>query len=374
MNTPFYLLLSFLAAYLIVRICIPFIISAAKEHNLLDKPDGRKQHKQAVPALGGIAIFVALIFTGFFWMDSTSFSEARTMLPALLMLFFTGISDDLAPMRAGKKLLLQLISVGIVMYGGFRITDLHGMFGFHSLPLFSQSAITILFMTAVINAYNLIDGVDGLAGGISLLVSVAFAALFYATGDTFFCALSIILSGALIGFLQFNFNPAKIFMGDTGSLLLGFMMALFGIRLLSTPTVLLETISVSNPMTLVMGLLFLPVFDTMRVFYIRLSAGHSPFHADRKHLHHILQKNNLSSKQICVVMYGTTTAFVVLSWILQPLNASLALILLFSSAIALAESLTIALLVRTRRKMSSAADALREQKKYNQFLRHIVNI
>lgn len=373
MNTSTYLVLSFFSSYFITQLFIPFVIRTAREKNLLDRPDGRKQHKEAIPALGGIAIFAAFAGVGFFWIGSGSLEDVKYFFPAMLILFATGLWDDIHAMTAGKKYLFQMIAVILISVGGFRVTDLHGLFGMHALPEAMQYFVTLLFVTAVINAYNLIDGVDGLAGGIACIVSAVFAVLFYFAHDTFFCALSVILTASLIGFLQFNFNPAKIFMGDTGSLMLGFLLAVFGIRLLAIPEHTMQGMHISNPFSILVGLLFLPVFDTIRVFSIRMAKGYSPFRADRRHLHHLLQKNSLKSVGICITMYSTTILFIVLSWIFQPLNTTLTVILLFAFAVAMAETLTVAHVIRSRKKLEKAAVNIEDYRKHNQFVKHILN-
>ncbi|MBK9543628.1 MAG: undecaprenyl/decaprenyl-phosphate alpha-N-acetylglucosaminyl 1-phosphate transferase [Bacteroidetes bacterium] len=373
MNTTTYLLLSLFSSYFITRLLIPYVISAAKSRNLLDRPDGRKQHKEAIPALGGIAIFAAFATVGFFWIGSGTIDQVKYLFPAMIVLFATGLWDDIHSLSAGKKYLFQLLAVLLIAIGGYRVTDLHGLFGIHALPVLMQYVVTVLFVTAVINAYNLVDGVDGLAGGISLIAAIAFSIIFYFSGDMLFCALSTILAASIFGFLNFNFHPAKIFMGDTGSLMLGFLLAIFGIRMLSIPEHILETLKISNPFSLLVGFLFLPVFDTIRVFSIRMTKGHSPFRADRRHLHHLLQKNNLNSIGICIAMYATTILFLVFSWIFQPLNTTLIVVLLFSFAVALAETLTIAHLVRSRKRLEKAAQNIDAYKKSNQFIKHLLN-
>ena len=373
MNTITYLILSILSSYVITRLLIPFVISAAKERNLLDQPDARKQHKEAIPAMGGIAIFLSFATVGFFWIGSGSFDQVKYLFPATIVLFATGLWDDIRALSAGKKYFFQLIVVVLAAVGGFRVTDLHGFFGLHELPLVSQYLVTIVFVTAVINAYNLIDGVDGLAAGLSCLASVSFGILFYLSGDLFFCALSFILAASLLGFLKFNFSPAKIFMGDTGSLMLGFLLAIFGIRFLSIPSSVLEPLGIVNPFSLLVGFLFLPVFDTIRVFTIRICKGHSPFRADRRHLHHLLQKNNFNAIGICITMYSTALLFTALSWFLQELNTTLTAVLIFCCAVALAEILTIVYVLRSRKQLATASRDIAQYKKSNQFIKHILN-
>lgn len=366
--------LSFLLAALLSAGLIPGIVRYAHRHSLLDRPDGRKQHERAVPAMGGVAVFIAFAVTASFWLDGSSMRESLFLFPALLILFVTGMVDDLRDLSPGRKFLFQFIAAGIVCAGGLRIRSDYGLFGIGELDVVSSYIATMLFITAMTNAFNLIDGVDGLMGGIALIGSIGLGLLFLQAGDGFHAALAFALSGALAGFLRYNFHPAILFMGDTGSLLVGFLLAALGIRFFSLPLHELAYAGVSHGFTVVAGLLFLPVFDVVRVFIIRMLKGKSPFHGDRRHLHHVLVKNGLSASLVCLAEFGATVLFSVLSitW-LQRFSTASALLLLFSLAVLLAEGLTIAYLVRSRRNLRSRADQFGKLRRKNRFAARLLN-
>lgn len=368
------LLSSFMFSAIITAVCIPHIIRIAHKRQLLDQPGGRKQHAQAVPALGGIAIYIGFLFAGFFWMESDTAHDVQFLLPALLLLFATGIADDVYALSPLRKLLIQFVSAVIVTIGGFRFGSLHGFLGISEIPVFMQIAVSVAFIMLMTNAFNLIDGVDGLAGGTGLTISLIFAILFYHTENYFYAALCACLAGALAGFLYFNFNPATIFMGDTGSLVIGFLLGVFGIHFTNQPPATLKLIGVENVFVVVCCTLFLPVFDVMRVFLVRMVKKRSPLHADRNHLHHILQKNGLSADKICMVEYAATLVFTFAGiYTLQFLPPTASFLLLLSGSVLLAEILTVAHLRRSRRKVGFRTDRIGHLRRKNQFLRHVVN-
>ena len=367
-------ILSFLLAALVSAGVIPGIVRYAHRRALLDRPDGRKQHARAVPALGGVAVVLAVSVTAGFWLEGTSLGEAVFLFPALSILFVTGIVDDLCELSPGRKFLFQFLAAGIVCAGGLRIRTDFGLFGIGELDMVSSCLVTILFITAMTNAYNLVDGVDGLLGGIALIGSAGLGFLFLQAGDGFHAALAFALAGALAGFLRYNFYPAILFMGDTGSLLVGFLLAALGIRFFSLPLDQLAEAGVSHGFTAVAGLLFLPVFDVARVFIIRMLKGKSPFHGDRRHLHHVLVKNGLGAPYVCLAEYGATLLFGILSitW-LQRFSTASALLLLFSLAVLLAEGLTIAYLVRSRKNLRARAERFGDLRRRNRFVARLLH-
>lgn len=371
MDLKFYFLLTLVAAYGIARTIIPVIIHLTLRHQLLDVPDERKQHQQPTPAFGGIGIFAGFIITTLFWLDSTAIEEGKFLFPAIMILFITGMKDDIQAMNPGKKFAMQFLAAIIVVAGGFRITDMYGLFGFHHLHAVFQYLFSVLFIAGFTNAFNLIDGVDGLAGGIGTIISSTLSIIFISSGLYFYAALCIALCGSLLGFLKYNFSPAKIFMGDTGSLVLGFLISVLSIKMLSIQNMKLVHLEISNPMIMMSALLFIPLFDTFRVFIIRLSKGKSPFHADRKHLHHILQKNNLSHRMVCLVVYSVTILFISGGLWMQHLNTNKAVLLIFISAVLLVDILTVAMLLRNKKKIKAMIGRFYEHEKQNRFIRHL---
>jgi UDP-N-acetylmuramyl pentapeptide phosphotransferase/UDP-N-acetylglucosamine-1-phosphate transferase len=220
------------------------------------------------------------------------------------VLFILGILDDLHNISARNKFVIQLATASLIAFSGMRITHLNGLFGIDALPAVFQYLITVLAIAGVTNAFNLIDGIDGLAGGLGFM-SLLMLGLFLALGgDNTTAIIAFALAGGLLGFLYYNFNPARIFMGDTGSLLLGFVVSVLCIRLMQLnighPNALLPHVPVFT-----LGIVLIPVFDTMRVFGLRMRKGKSPFSPDKTHIHHLLTNNgwshSFSAKLICTI-------------------------------------------------------------------------
>lgn len=288
----------------------PLLIRLSQRLRLVDYPGIRKVHRYAVPTLGGVGIFFGVSVSGFIFLPFTP--PVIVVFLATIALFLCGVWDDLKGLDAPKKFFLQVLAAGVVVFFGIRIESFHGLFGIHEIPIYAQYLFTILVIVGITNAFNLIDGLDGLAGGISLINSLLLGIFLFLSGDFFFALLAFCLSASLFAFLCFNFNPAKIFMGDTGSLPLGFLLAILGIRYLeinTPPTFLLGL----NPLMLVVGLFLLPVADTVRLMCERMLKKRSPFSADQNHLHHKLMQIGFSHRHTVVTIYFFHLAIILLS-------------------------------------------------------------
>lgn len=304
-----------LTAFALAIVIVPHIIKQARERNLVDIPDHRKEHKSPIPTMGGIAIFCGLILSIGTWGGISAIQELKFILFGIIGLFLIGIYDDLKDLKANKKFIVQFVIASIVTASGVRVESLQGLFGVEELPLIAQYVTTILIIVGVTNAVNLIDGIDGLAGGIAAFNAFVFAILFFLRGEIIYTLLAISLAGALCGFLRYNFNPAQIFMGDTGSLFVGFLLAVFGIKYLQTPVQ-----DAGSTLVIVYGLLILPVFDTLRVVGVRIWKGKSPFAPDRNHIHHLLIKTGYNHKQSAIIMYIANLILVIVAAFLSQLN------------------------------------------------------
>jgi UDP-N-acetylmuramyl pentapeptide phosphotransferase/UDP-N-acetylglucosamine-1-phosphate transferase len=295
-------LLCFITAFVVTLIAIPPIIHLIKKYRLYDVPNARKEHSTPIPTMGGIAIVAGMMMALFLWFPLTNQIAQISFFFSIVVLFALGIMDDLKDLSAKYKFLIQISLATLIALSGIRITSFDGLFGIYELPLSAQYTFTILAITGITNAFNLIDGIDGLAGGIGFMSLITLGLFLTMSGDVNTALIAFALAGALFAFLYFNFNPAKIFMGDTGSLVLGFVVAVLCIRLMQVNVMIPNPIVLNAPV-FVLGIVLIPVFDTIRVFSTRIWKGKSPFEADRTHIHHLLTNQGFShgfaAKLIC---------------------------------------------------------------------------
>jgi UDP-GlcNAc:undecaprenyl-phosphate GlcNAc-1-phosphate transferase len=289
--------LSLITAALITAFAIPSIIRVAEIKHLFDVPDERKHHQRSVPTLGGMAIFAGVLFSVTFWTDQIQIVELQYIIASLIILFFMGIKDDLVNLRASKKLIGQIIAAVILVHmADIRLTSFFGMFGIRDLPLWFSYFFSVFTCVVITNAFNLIDGIDTLAGSLGILGAFTFGIWFHFLGFTQYSILCSALIGSLFSFLWFNKTPAKIFMGDTGSMLIGFVMALLAMKFIEAVRILPKShpYKILSVPVFTCTVLLIPLFDTLRVFILRMAKGKSPFHPDRNHIHHILIDLGLS--------------------------------------------------------------------------------
>ncbi|OIQ26941.1 MAG: hypothetical protein BM555_06320 [Crocinitomix sp. MedPE-SWsnd] len=313
----YHLVLVFITAFSVVLLAMPALIKVAKLKHLVDEPsEDRKVHTRSVPTIGGIMIFSAFMFSCLLWFpdhDENALFEIEQfnyLMASLILLFFVGVKDDIIGMSPTKKLMAHLM-VGfiLVVMGDIRITSFHGILGMDiEFPEYASYLISIFVYIVIVNAINLIDGVDGLASGVGIIASIAFGLWFATAGDKHWALVAFSMSGALLGFLVFNFNPARIFMGDSGSLIVGAVISVLAIKLIESDTAFLAQKfdgmfqNISTPV-LAMTALAYPLLDTLRVFTIRAAKGKSPLSADRNHLHHNMLDRNPRHKVTVIVIY-----------------------------------------------------------------------
>ena len=219
-------------AFLITFFSIPIIIQVARDKKLFDEPDERKVHKMVIPTLGGLGVFAGFILATLLAVPTLS-RELQYFAAAAIVIFFLGIKDDILVLSAAKKFIGQLVAAGIIIkFGGVQITNMHGFLNIGQLPEFVSICFTVFTIIVIINSFNLIDGVDGLAGSLGLLTSICFGLYFFHIGQLMYAVIAFSLAGSMIGFLIYNFSPAKIFMGDTGSLLIGLINSILVILIL----------------------------------------------------------------------------------------------------------------------------------------------
>ena len=333
------LILVFLTAFIVVLYSTPALIKVAVLKRLIDIPtEDRKIHKRAVPTIGGIIIYAATLFSFSLWYnidDLNDFSqiyesvkEFKILVATSLVLFFVGVKDDIIGTAPVKKLFANiLVGLILVLMGDIRITGLHGVFGVNEIPIWGSVFLSLFTYIVVVNAMNLIDGVDGLAAGVGFIAASVFGAWFVFANEFTLAALSFSLSGALLGFLIFNFSPAKIFMGDSGSLIIGMFLSVLSIKLIEYPITRIDNfwVHISNPMIVIAALSY-PLTDTLRIFVIRAAKGQSPFAADRNHLHHRLLDAGYSHVQTVIIIYVFSILCVGVSLLSYFINPSLTLL------------------------------------------------
>ncbi len=284
------ILFSFITSFLLTFLAVPSIITVAQKRKLTDQPNERSSHSVEIPSLGGIAIFAGMIFSLVLWTPFYIFGDLQYILCSCILVFLIGIRDDLLPLSADKKLLGQIFAAGLlVVKSDIKLTSLYGVMGIYDIPDWVAIPLSLFVIIVIINSFNLIDGINGLAGFIGLLISTYFGVWFFLVDSYALAILSFSLAGALIGFLRYNLTPAKIFMGDTGSLLTGLVASILAIKFIEYNKVHeLSPFHIRSAPAVAFGVLILPLFDTLRVFMVRILRGRSPFVADRTHLHHYM--------------------------------------------------------------------------------------
>ncbi|PWK79849.1 UDP-N-acetylmuramyl pentapeptide phosphotransferase/UDP-N-acetylglucosamine-1-phosphate transferase [Mucilaginibacter oryzae] len=289
----------------ITLLCIPSILHVARARHLYDDVGHfRKQHDHGIPRLGGVAIFVSFTITAMLFSVIDKSLPLSYLLTACIMLFAMGLKDDLSGVNSSTKFLIQFVVAAIlVIPGDIRITSMYGIFNISALPYAPSVILSILGIMLIINAFNLIDGIDGLAATTGIIVNSTFAALFIYMGEYELAAISLAMVGATVGFLRYNITPAKIFMGDTGALLIGLLSAVMAIRFMEiSRNNSVEPLLHSCGPALTLAILSGPIFDTLRVFVLRISKGRSPFDADRNHIHHLLLSLGLTHVQATLLL------------------------------------------------------------------------
>lgn len=310
-------ILLFIGAFLLTYITIPKIIGVVEYKSLMDDPNKRSSHKNKTPTLGGIAFFYTLIFALFFLKSWDKFDESIYFIPALTVLFIVGLKDDLVVLSPVAKLIAQFLAICFILSNnGFIIYSFNGFLNIDEIPYFLYLLIGAFIMITIINAYNLIDGIDGLATIVGVVILMLYTTIFYLSKEYFYSLISITLNASLMAFLGYNLSSTKkIFMGDTGSLIVGFIISVLTLKFLALkPSAYTELpFLLENAPLIAISILIVPLFDTARVFAIRLANKRGPFSPDRNHTHHILVDYwGLNHKQASFVIGGFNLIFVVL--------------------------------------------------------------
>ncbi len=358
-------LLTFITAFVVVLFSTPSLIKVAILKRLFDEPtEERKLHKRVVPTIGGIIIFAGTFFSFVLWFPSdnllnidvgntnylknalalevtkSALNDFKYILATVLVLFFVGVKDDIIGTAPIKRLAAHVIvALVIVLMADIRVKSMHGIFTVYEIPYWSSIFISLFSIIVIINAFNFIDGIDGLAAGIGLIASSIFGTWFFMADDIVMSLLSFSLAGSLFAFLFFNFSPASIFMGDSGSTTIGLMLSVLSLKAIETPNAEVSSSIISEiqrPL-FVMSLLSYPLIDTLRIFVYRTVKGVSPFEADRNHIHHALLDTGMSHRSVSLTLYATNLFIITLAVLLRNLSPTLAFTIVFLTAAALSQ-------------------------------------
>lgn len=314
-----------------------------------DEPgEKRKLHKTRVPNLGGLGIFIATCVTYFSFSDYDLTIRPDKLFSISTFLFFMGIKDDMDGLKPWVRFLIEFICAFFIIFiTDIRLVTLWGIFGIQELPIWLSYILTSFFIVGCLNAYNLIDGLDGLLGTLALLVAVCFGLIFEAANEWLWTLLCVAISGSLIGFLFFNWHPARVFMGNGGSLFLGTIIACLSLRVMQLPPITYQNLNIIAPHTIAFSIIAIPLVDMVCVFVLRIAHGLSPFKADNRHIHHRILSVGINHSQVTLILLAVNIVIICFAYFVQPLGALRSIVLTIIFAFAL-ELLTIYLVWQIR--------------------------
>jgi len=314
------LLIPFLSALLSVFWIHRKLVRISLDKNIVDNPNSRKLQRTPVPVLGGVGVFFGILMGIASMTIAVDCSELFVVVVAMCIMLYTGTMDDILDLSPWLRLLVEIsVVLWLFFAGDFRIDDFHGLWGVGRLPYSVSIPLTVVAMVGIINALNLVDGVDGLSSGLCMVAAAMFGMMFYRAGDMAMVILSVVIIGALIPFFLHNVfgKTSKMFIGDGGTYVMGVVMCVFVGRILHSESMCGECLPTSTGLvSFTLAVLSIPVFDTVRVMSMRILNGHSPFHPDKTHLHHLFIDMGFShvATMSCIVVFDI---FVVVCWLLM---------------------------------------------------------
>ena len=327
-------ILSFITAFTLTYFAIPSVIHVAKVKNLVDVPGGRHVHTEITPSLGGFAIFAGMMFSIMLWTPFAQYGgDLQYILCAFVIIFLIGAKDDIVPVPANKKLVGQIFAASILFFKAeIQITGFHGISDVE-LSFGIMALLTIFTIIVIINGFNLIDGINGLSGSIATLICGTLGAWFLLIKRYDLAIIAFSTTGAVVAFLKYNYSPAKIFMGDTGALLIGLVCAILTINFIEINSVLENSHpwKINAGPAVAFGILIFPLFDTLRVFITRALKGRSPLSPDRNHIHHLLIDSGFSHMQATSILVFVNLSFIIFVFKLSKYTDTLSLLILVMS-------------------------------------------
>jgi UDP-N-acetylmuramyl pentapeptide phosphotransferase/UDP-N-acetylglucosamine-1-phosphate transferase len=345
-NEIIFLIAAFAGSFIICLVLIPVIIKLSNQYNLVDKPNERKVHKVPISRLGGLGIVAGTLSTFPLWFLYANNYFLLHLLTGFVILMIIGIVDDLRELPPKVKFLGQVVAALFLAHAGLLIEDMFGIFGINHLPIIIQYGITIFIVAGIINAFNLIDGIDGLAGGLALIDLTGFFIIFYLSGELGVAFIAASTGGALLAFLKYNWHPARIFMGDTGSMILGYLLAASGIITMVFSRGQSSHFQYSEAAIIVFSIFLLPVYDTLRVFAGRVINKKSPFSPDKTHIHHLLMQTGLNHPRSAKILYTANIVLISTGFLLRSQHFALVIPLLILEVILFSEFLTLYKLIK----------------------------
>jgi len=352
--------------FILVMISIPPIIKVAHAKRLFEPFEDRKIHTKIVPPMGGVAIFIGFTLSSIIATDGISFDSLKYIIASVIIMFFIGLKDDLMDISARKKLMVQIFAaVILITLGNVRFTHLHGIFGTDEIGYLTSLILSIFAMVVIINAFNLIDGIDGLASGLAMLAATTFGIWFFITGHIQFAILSFALVGSLAGFFIYNVygHRNKLFMGDTGSLIIGLVISALVVNFneFNIDSSILYAVQAAPAVSF--AIIIVPLVDTLRVMTIRIINKKSPFSADNNHIHHRLLELVPSHIKVTLIILASNAFVIAIALLLNEfaLNVNIQFLIVFVLGVML--SLIPSIVLRLK-----SVEKIKESKRVNQFI------
>ena len=349
-------ILAFLMAFAIAYFAIPLIVYADNKNGLYSMPNGRTSHNKPTPVFGGIAVFTGFIIATITFGGSHFDSKSIYCIAGLIIIFIVGAKDDLTCCKPRKKLLGQiLVTFYTSVLADIRISNLHGFLNIGEIPYLVSILITMFIILVIINSFNLIDGIDGLAAGIGILISSILGLWFLLTANFLYSIMSFAMTGSLIAFFYFNVfsKQNKIFLGDTGSEIIGLILGLLVVRFLQLEPYVKGLAVITSTTAFAISLFIVPLFDMLRVFTLRIVQGKSPFHADRQHIHHRLLELGFNHLQSTIILVSTSLVFIILTYLGNDLGTHFLILTQFGTCILLSEILVVQVKGRVLKNQNS---------------------
>lgn len=310
---PFSIIVVLIVPLSITLLIIPLLIKLFSRKSIVDRKNRRKIHLREVPTMGGTGFFLAFILTILLLGTFEQLAPHRVELLTMSVMFVVGLRDDLIELKPISKLIAQLVPALLLIYlTSLVFTSLNGFLGIYTIPYWAGLSLSLITIVGLTNSFNLIDGLDGLAGSLALLASVVFGIWFYVQGIEYYSFIAFAFAGSLAGFIYYNWQPAKIFMGDTGALVIGFLLSILAIKFIDINARLSEgtQFKFNSGIAFAISVLIIPVFDTIRIIAVRLLSGKPLFSADNNHTHHLLLRLGLSHSRSTLLLLAINLGFI----------------------------------------------------------------